>query len=61
MNSASSTWPAHLGVQLLESCAEVGREQVMPRGSPLAPLDERRARALKRRPAHHMAQMANPN
>ncbi len=40
-----------LRVQVLQGSTEVGREQVMARGRPLAPLDERRPRQFQRAPA----------
>lgn len=43
-----------LGVQLLESCAEVGREQIVPRGCPLSPLYERRPSRLERGPVQNV-------
>ena len=38
---------AHLGVQVLQRRAEVRGEHVVPRGRPLAPLDERRPGGLQ--------------
>ena len=44
---------AHLGVEVLQDGAEVGREEVVARGRPLAPLDEGRPRSLQHIPARH--------